>query len=253
MASRLRTDVGLALGTGLGAMQRGTLPPRYHLAQRPWDSRLEAVVRNMSPGVRILDVGAGATPSLSVESRPSDVTYVGLDVSGDELAKAPAGAYDETVVGDVATPRPSLRGGFDIVFCYRVLEHVRSASQVLRVMGEYLRPGGVLLAELTGTFAAFAILNRVFPRPLGVALLKRLTAREPDTVFTAHYYRCWHSAIQRDIEGTFSRVEVLPLFYGGAYFLFARPLLGLYLTGEELAFRRGARNLATHYLIEAVR
>lgn len=203
----------------------------------------------------ILDVGAGARPSIPLGRRPADVRYVGLDISATELEKAPVGAYDEVAVGDlVQQAMPSLEGRFDLVLCARTLEHVRSTPNALAVLRRYLRPGGELLAETSGTFAVFALLNRIIPPALGRRALHRLTGREPDTVFPAYYDHSWYDALVSTLSaGGWSQYEVTPLFYGGSYFAFWRPALSSYLAVEGYVFMRGMRNAATHYIIHAIR
>lgn len=245
--------VRCALEEGWRAWRTGRYPLRYRrLQERPWETALDHVLDTLAPGAEILDVGSGHLPSVALARRTSDVRYVGLDISASELEKAPAGAYDEIVVGDLAQHMPQLEGRFDLILCARTLEHVRSTEKALAVLGRYLRPGGELLAELSGTFSAFA-LNRIIPRSIATRLLLHLTGRAPDTVFPAYYDRSWYSALAYTLSSGWTHQEVTPLFYGAVYFAFSRPTLALYVTVEELVFRRGVRNAATHYIIHAIK
>ena len=70
--------------------------------QEPWlQAWDEIVAREMRPGIQILDVGSGRRPAIPPEQRPPNCTYVGLDLSMDELKAAPRGSYDEMVASDV--------------------------------------------------------------------------------------------------------------------------------------------------------
>lgn len=243
-----------ALEEGRRAWQTGRYPLRYEqLRERPWETAVNHLLGRLSPGDAILDVGSGARPSVVRHRRPPEVTYVGLDISANELEKAPADAYDEIVVGDLAHEIPKLRGRFDLVLCARTLEHVRSTETALKTLRQYVRPGGELLVEMSGAFAAFALLNRILPGSVGRWALHRLTGRTPDTVFRAYYDRSWYSALTSTMSSGWTSQEVTPLFYGAAYFAFWRPALALYVCGEEFVFRRGVRNAATHYIIHAIR
>ena len=160
------------------------IPPRYdrHPAQL-FDDAVQGLLR---PGMAILDVGSGRRPARPPPARPPDCRYAGLDVSARELALAPPGSYETHVVADVATPVQTLRGGFDLVLSWQVLEHVVDTERALANMHAYLRPGGSLVALLSGRFSAFGILNAALPAQLGVELGRRLERRGPASVDPAH-------------------------------------------------------------------
>jgi SAM-dependent methyltransferase len=233
----------------MGTLKNG-LPARYGDVLRDRFQRSVAV--GLRPGLHILDVGSGAHPSVSPARRPSDCRYVGLDVDAGELERAPAGIYDEVVVADLAERLQRLEGQFDVATVFHVLEHVRPLQRALENLRVYLRPGGSLVAMLSGAFAAFALANRVLPDTIGKALMERLMARDPETVFHAHYDGCWYGALERAL-APWSRAEIVPIYQGAEYFNFALPLRRAYLAYENWAARRGHLNLATHYLVEAVR
>jgi SAM-dependent methyltransferase len=228
----------------------GRLPPRY--ATDTWDRRFRAEVEAaLGEGIAILDVGAGARPVVAPADRPPRCAYVGLDRSGEELARAPAGSYDERVVADVARFEPELRGRFDVALSWMVLEHVESVPAALDNLRAYLRPGGRLIAQLPGAFSLAALANRAVPAAVARRLLRRTQGRGAAEVFPARYDRCWFTALEQLLERGWDSPRVLPLFTGVFYFSFSRPLRAAYLGYEEWAWRNGHRNLAPYYLITA--
>ncbi len=222
------------------------IPARYD--HHPAQLFADAVRAELRPGIAILDVGSGRRPALEPPARPPGCSYAGLDLSARELALAPAGSYGESVVGDVTTPIERLRGRFDLVVSWQVLEHVSDTGRALENMRAYLRPGGRLVALLSGRFSAFGVVNAAIPARLGVALMRRLLRRDPESVFPAHYDRC-HAAALRRLVGPWTRAEVIPIFQGGAYFNFALPLRSAYFVYENWAHRTKKDALATHYLV----
>jgi SAM-dependent methyltransferase len=206
----------------------------------------------LRPGVRILDVGSGRRPAVPIGRRPPGCVYVGLDISLDELRSAPPGSYDEMLAGDVVQFRSELEGRFDLAVSWQVLEHVKPLDAALENVRQYLVPGGVLVAQLSGKFSAFALLNQVVPHRVAVWAMRRLLGRDSRTVFPAHYDGCWYGALRRMTTG-WSAVEIRSRYAGAGYFGFLPPLQRLYLVYENWAARRGHRNLATHYLIHARR
>jgi len=226
------------------------LPARYTV---PWrDAFYERTAPALNPGAIILDVGSGRKPALDPSHRPPECRYIGLDISRRELELAPPGAYDEVWVSDITERVLELEDKFDLVVSWQVLEHVRSLPLALENLHAYLRPGGRLVALLSGRYSAFGLVNSIVPSQIGVWGMERLLGRNPESVFPAFYDQCWYSALDRLLQ-PWSQREVLPRYNGATYFKFSRPLQRLYLTYEEWCIERNYRNLATHYLINAVK
>lgn len=160
------------------------------LAQTWWDPRgpskplhdlnplrLEYVDRRAGLAQRdVLDVGCGG--GILAES----MARAGARVLGIDLAQAvldvarlhaeEAGLpidYRATAVEDLARERP---GGFDLVTCMEMLEHVPDPAAVLRALAQLLRPGGdIVVSTLNRRPKAFAVaiigaeyVARVLPR-----------------------------------------------------------------------------------------
>ncbi|HEY8583154.1 MAG TPA: class I SAM-dependent methyltransferase [Capillimicrobium sp.] len=233
------------------AALRGQLPPRYdgEFWRRSFDDAVDAVLQ---PGQRVLDLGSGAMPAVPPERRPEGITYVGLDISASELAKAPPGSYDEVHVSDAVIRRPELAGSFDVVLSYQVFEHLRPLAAAIENLRGYLVDGGVLVSQFSGTFSLFGLVNRAVPQPLALWGLRRFLGRDPTTVFPAYYDQCWNSALVR-LFAPWSSAEILPLYTGAGYLEFVKPIQALYVGLEEAWVRRDARNLAAYYVVTARR
>jgi SAM-dependent methyltransferase len=226
------------------------MPARYAGSQRDeFDGRAR---RSLLPGAAVLDVGAGAHPTFPTGERPSGGTYVGLDITATELDAAPPGSYDEKVVADVGTRVAGLVNRFDLALSWQVLEHVKPLEAAIENMRAYLKPGGRLVAQMSGTFSVFGILNRVLPGQTSSWLVNRLTGRPSADIFPAHYHHCYAAALRR-MSTQWTRFEVVPRFLGGDYFAFSPTVRAAYLGFEEWAARGHHDNLAGYYLIDATR
>ncbi len=228
-------------------------PARYHrpgwFLGEQFDSE---AAKSIAPGMSILDVGSGRLPAVGVDARPSNCEYLGLDISLSELQHAPPGSYDEAIASDALVRLPELEGRFDVVLSFQVLEHVKPLERAFENMIAYLKPGGRLVVQMSGTFSMFGLINQAVPQSLSVWAVRKATHRSPETIFPAHYHHCWATKLDAMLAGCREHV-VTPLYLGGDYFAFLSPLARCYLAYENWAERGRHRNLGTHYLVTAVK
>jgi SAM-dependent methyltransferase len=229
----------------------GDLPLHYRRKlEYEFNSRIEAAIQ---PGMHVLDVGSGRRPSIAPDLRGEGCTYVGLDISSHELDTAEPGSYDEGIVADVAGARlPELTDRFDLIISFQVLEHVRPLAVALENMRLYLKPGGRMIVQMSGTFTPFSLLGKVVPHTIKVRALERFLDRVPEEIFPAHYDHCWANALARMTQD-WQRVEIVPLHRGAAYLHFTKPLRAGYLVYERWLAKRGYDDLAAYFLVDAVR
>jgi SAM-dependent methyltransferase len=233
----------------LPLVESGRLPDRYAL---PMQEEFFARARPLLvPGVQILDVGAGRYPTIGPADRPAGCHYVGLDIEAEEIEAAGDDAYDEGVVGDITVPLHR-DGEFDLVISWQVLEHVSPLARAFENLHATLRPGGTMLAQLTGSNAAFALLGRLMPHALRVRIATRLLGHNEEEKFPTRYDRSSYSALHQLLSG-WSEVEIVPFYRGAGYFGFWRPVQRAYLAYESEVERRRRLDLATHYLVVAQR
>jgi SAM-dependent methyltransferase len=227
----------------------GRLPARY--GYRLQDVFLEHLTPLLRPDIAVFDVGAGRSPTLPLLGRPAGCRYVGLDVSADELAAAPAGAYDETIAADVTAPF-ALSEPVDLALSWQVLEHVKPIDRAFENLHDSLRPDGTLLAMLSGGRAVFAVLARLMPHAVRSQIMVRLLHHEADEKFPTAYDRCTAGALEGML-ARWSDVQVIPFYRGATYFNMSRTLQRAYLVYENELERRAWRDFATHYLVVATR
>lgn len=228
------------------------LPERYSI---PWHKPFDdPIFERLDEGMSVLDIGSGRHPAIKPEDRPTNVRYVGLDLSEDELIAAGPGAYSETIAADATTIRPELVGQFDLVISWQVLEHVMDLEQTIRNIRFYLKPGGLFVALFSGSWSAFGVINRILPNRIGSKIVDRTMKRTENNVpvFPAHYDRCSAKELA-PIFATWTESEITPLYNGAGYFRFLPILEKAYLKYEDAIEERGAANLATHYLVVAER
>ena len=136
---------------------------------------------------KVLDVGGGAQPMLSVEYvQQKGLEYTVLDISEEELARAP-GEYRK-VVGDIAGSGVEVGVMYDLVFSRFMAEHVRDARQLHQNVFDALRPGGIAFHFFPTLFALPFLVNWLLPEAVAVFFLPK--ARRQRGKFAAYYQWC---------------------------------------------------------------
>jgi SAM-dependent methyltransferase len=222
-------------------------------ADGPVDFRDHFLPSLLRPGQRLLDVGGGKQPAIPLPTKQDlGLRIVGLDVSPSELAQAPAGAYDETVVGDVAAVR--IPGTYDLIFSRAVLEHVADPRAAIANLAGALAPGGIMTHFMPCRNAPFAMLNRW----LGNRAARRLLfgiypEKERGSGFPAYYRDCTPIRLSRICRESGLEVETIIPYYSSEYTAFFAPLYTVEILRQALMCSLGLYNLAEGFTIVARR
>jgi SAM-dependent methyltransferase len=173
---------------------------------------------------RVCEVGAGANPVIPPEVIVArGLTHSILDISQDELEKAPA-CYDK-IRADITQPSLAVGGTFDLVASAFVAEHVRSPRTFHRNIWNMLRPGGVALHLFPTLYTLPFAFNRTMPTAITERLLLRQQSfRNPEGrhgKFKAHYRWC-RGPTRRQLarlEGMGFAVVAYTGYFGHGYYL----------------------------------
>ena len=203
----------------------------YALWTEAWERflpRLESLINEINPS-RVCELGAGANPALTLEFvRERNLDYTLLDVSPDELNKAPAGY--QRILTDLAAPALDVREDYDLAFSRMLAEHVSDPYVFHRNVHRLLRPGGKAFHFFPTLYALPFVLNRVVPERLTRWVLAAVqSGREAEGEhgkFRA-YYRWCRGPTRRQferLEAVGFRVEEYVGFFGDGYFERLPPL-----------------------------
>jgi 2-polyprenyl-6-hydroxyphenyl methylase/3-demethylubiquinone-9 3-methyltransferase len=174
--------------------------------------------------MRVVDVGGGKQPYLSVVTKTSLGVFVrGIDISREELDRAPDGAYDETICADICRYRGS--NDADIVVCQAVLEHVPDVEGAFAAFSSIVKPGGLVLVFLPSRNAIYARLNLLLPENVKRRILFSVFPHTKKAQgFTSYYDRCTPRHFKQLGEKYGFKVEDQRLYYTSSYFSFLTPL-----------------------------
>lgn len=96
----------------------------------------------LTPGSRVLDIGAGSCPYRALFSH---CDYQAQDFKGLQGEQLRSGTYGGIDYVCDATSIPVDAATFDAVICTEMIEHVPYPTQVIEEFSRILKPGGVLL------------------------------------------------------------------------------------------------------------
>ena len=183
----------------------------------------------LQPHARVYDLGGGSLPCLSLaQKQECNLTLIGMDIDADELARAPAGIYDEVICADISRFRG--RGDADLVVCLAALEHVRDVRGALAALATIVKPGGRAALFVPCRNAMFARLNLLLPQQLKERLLFAIFPDMADghQGFEAFYDSCTPRQITDLARASGFTVEVRRCFWMSSYFSFLFPLYFLW-------------------------
>lgn len=168
--------------------------PHYGLSDEGWGGfapRLRSLIRSHDLR-RVIEIGGGANPNFGIdEVKALGLDYTLLDISDEELKKAPPGY--KTVCADIASAQLDLVGDYDFAFSHMLAEHVRDGERFHRNVLRLLRPGGMALHFFPTLWAPPFLANRLLPERVADGLLRRLAPgrdRYRQAKFPAYYDWC---------------------------------------------------------------
>jgi len=183
----------------------------------------------------VCEIGGGANPSIPIEFvRERGLDYLIVDISADELAKAPAGYRTQAL--DIAKPGAAPRADCDLVFSKMLAEHVRDPVAFHDNCLRLLRPGGMALHFFPTLWAPPFALNLLLPERLGYWILNRVQRGRDKSgnraKFPAYYHWCRGPStgqLRRLESAGFEVVQYIGFFGHPGYYRKSAVLLRLHL------------------------
>jgi SAM-dependent methyltransferase len=125
--------------------------------------------RGKTTGRRLLEVGCARSVWLPYFAQTYGLDICGLDYSEDgcrqeEALLKKAGVDGVVVNADLFNPPAELRGSFDYVVTFGVVEHFREPATCIEALATYLRPGGVLVTLVPNMVGTVGALQRALDR-----------------------------------------------------------------------------------------
>lgn len=172
---------------------------------------------------KICEIGGGASPLLPLSFiQEHNLDYTILDISPEELAKAPDGY--KKVVADISSPDFNNEGDYDLVFSKFLAEHVASGLLFHQNVKTILAEGGYAFHYFPTLYNIPFAVNLAFPEALSEKILlyfQPMRVKEGKKgKFPAHYSWCYgptKSSIERFLKLGYS-IESYTGFFGHDFY-----------------------------------
>jgi 2-polyprenyl-3-methyl-5-hydroxy-6-metoxy-1,4-benzoquinol methylase len=139
-------------------------------------------------GLAVLEIGAGANPSISQELADQfDINYFIQDIDSEELRKVKG--YHFTILHQSID---TIEGQYDLIISKMVLEHTPNPLSFHQNIHRLLKPDGKAIHFFATLYNIASITNVILPDFLSRRLLKKVTSRDLDQhdKFKAYYRKC---------------------------------------------------------------
>jgi 2-polyprenyl-6-hydroxyphenyl methylase/3-demethylubiquinone-9 3-methyltransferase len=221
-----------------------------HLTQdgyRDFSERL--VPAFLAPGQPVFDIGGGKRPYVTPALKAQlGLKVVGVDISQQELDRAPEGIYDAKTCGNIAT----LRGDSDadLLICLAVLEHVRDVRGAFAAIASFLKPGARALVFVPSRNALFARLNLLVPERLKRAILYFVYPQSRGHQgFPSYYDHCTPAAFEKLARESGMVVEHEQLYFVSTYFFAFFPAYLIWRLAKQVVYVFSRRAAAETFAV----
>jgi SAM-dependent methyltransferase len=190
----------------------------------------------LEKGQVVYDIGGGKRPYVSAQQKTAlGLTIVGVDISQEELDRAPPGVYDRTICADISRLRGD--GDADLLICLAVLEHVRDVASAFFAIASCLKPGGRALIFVPSRNAPFARLNLMVPEGLKRRVLYSVFPQSRGHQgFPSYYDRCTPRNFAILAADAGLRVDDQKLYFVSTYFYALFPAYIIWRLSKHLLY-----------------
>jgi 2-polyprenyl-3-methyl-5-hydroxy-6-metoxy-1,4-benzoquinol methylase len=134
-----------------------------------WIARTLEGLGKTGPGVHLVEVGCARSQALPVLAKRLGLSVAGIDYSpnGCEQTRAMMnreGVSGEVYCSDIFAVPASLKGGFDVVVSFGLIEHFSNTNEIVSALAGLLKPGGVILTNIPNMRGTTGFVQKILNR-----------------------------------------------------------------------------------------
>jgi 2-polyprenyl-3-methyl-5-hydroxy-6-metoxy-1,4-benzoquinol methylase len=134
-----------------------------------WIARTLEGLGKTGPSVHLVEVGCARSRALPVLAKRLGLSVAGIDYSpnGCEQTRAMMnreGVSGEVYCSDIFAVPASLKGGFDVVVSFGLIEHFSNTNEIVSALAGLLKPGGVILTNIPNMRGTIGFVQKILNR-----------------------------------------------------------------------------------------
>jgi len=134
-----------------------------------WIARTLEGLGKTGPGVHLVEVGCARSQVLPVLAKRLGLSVAGIDYSpnGCEQTRAMMkreGVSGEVYCSDIFAVPDSLKGSFDVVVSFGLIEHFSNTNEIVSALAGLLKPGGVILTNIPNMRGTTGFVQKILNR-----------------------------------------------------------------------------------------
>lgn len=119
--------------------------------------------------VRLVEVGCARSQALPVLAKRLGVSVAGIDYSPNgceqtRIMLKREGVRGEVFCSDIFAIPDALRGGFDVVISFGLIEHFTNTNEIVSALAGLLKPGGVIFTNIPNMRGTTGLAQKVLNR-----------------------------------------------------------------------------------------
>jgi 2-polyprenyl-3-methyl-5-hydroxy-6-metoxy-1,4-benzoquinol methylase len=136
-----------------------------------WIARTLESLGMTGPDVHLVEVGCARSQALPVLAKRLGLSVVGIDYSpnGCEQTRVMMkreGVSGEVYCSDIFAIPISLKGRFDVVVSFGLIEHFSNTNEIVAALAGLLKPGGVILTNIPNMRGTTGFVQKILNREI---------------------------------------------------------------------------------------
>ncbi|MFZ5498849.1 MAG: class I SAM-dependent methyltransferase [Pseudomonadota bacterium] len=136
-----------------------------------WIAKALESLGKTGSGLRLVEVGCARSQALPVLGKRLGLSVAGIDYSANgceqtRIMMKREGVNGEVYCSDIFAVPDSLKGSFDIVVSFGLIEHFSDTNEIVSALAELLKPGGVIITNIPNMCGTTGFVQKILNRQI---------------------------------------------------------------------------------------